>query len=57
MFYCGDHEDALSFDVTSCSLVEVYRRVGGIYCLQLQRRREANQVTSFDFEGGAGTFL
>jgi hypothetical protein len=36
--YGGDYEDGL-WDVTTHSLVDIYQRFGGTYCLHLQGRR------------------
>lgn len=33
------------WDVTPCNMVEVYRRLGGTYCLRLQGRRQAKNAT------------
>jgi hypothetical protein len=47
---CSTLKSTVIWAVTSCSLIDVYRRFGGIYCLQLQGLRVSqanNQNASF----------
>jgi hypothetical protein len=50
----------ISWYVTQCYLIEVYRSCGGTYCLHLQGRivsRASNQITQPTNQWVAGTFL
>jgi hypothetical protein len=47
--YGGEYEGIICWDVTPCSLTDVYRRLGRTYCLRLQGRRVHHKLIRSPF--------